>query len=205
MTTTGNLPTGNPIDQPNLPHAALVSLTSSGKTSIPFQYNPESLQRTVEPNTVGGRPGARSRAMRFAGAPAETITIECRIVPPQGTSAGVAPQLAALALLAYPGLSDVEAAQQQLAAGVVQMNGLMADPLLLVFGSRAIPCRLAGLTIIEQLYDNTLTPVLATVTLSLRAVSYSDVDSSDPSFGYFMAYQQQLETLAGAAESAGTT
>jgi hypothetical protein len=198
-----------PLDHAGLAQAALVSLGPTGKTSIPFSYNPETLQRTIEPNTVGGRPGARSRAMRFAGAPAETITLECHIAPPDyvpqpggaagATTLSVAPQLAALALLAYPSTADVQAAQDQLDAGVVQINGLRADPLLLVFGERAIPCRVTGLTVVEQIYDTTLTPVLATVTLSLRAVSYSDVDSADPSFGYFMAYQQQLETLSQGA------
>ena len=191
----------SPAQQPNLAHAALVQVTQSGRTSIPFLYNPETLQRTIEPNLVGGKPGARSRATRFAGAPAETLTIEARVVAPDSAQNGIAPQLAALALLAYPATADVRAAQEQLAAGVVQVNGLMADPLLLVFGDRAIPCQLTGLTIVEQLHDSALTPVQATVTLSLRAVSYSDVDSTNPSFGYFMAYQQALETMSQSART----
>lgn len=191
----------SPPEQVPAVQAALVSLTAGGKVSIPFQYNPDSLQRTIEPNLVGGRPGARSRATRFAGAPAETLTLECRLAAPDGDGLGIAPQLAALTLLAYPSTTAVQAAQAQLDAGVVQVNGLMADPLLLVFGSRAIPVQLTGVTIVEQLHDTALTPVVATVTISLRAVSYSDVDETNPSFGMFLAYQQQLETLSQSAKA----
>jgi hypothetical protein len=189
---------------------ALVAVAADGsKRSIAFQYNPETLRRTLEPNTVGGQPGSRSRAVRFAGAPTETITLDCRFSAIDAIAAGdvgegVAPQLAALAVLVHPRSDDVTAAQAQLDAGTIEVLPALADDLLFVWGDdRVIPVEITSATIVEELYDSALVPVLATVTLTLRAVSYSDVDSANPAWSQFLAYQRRLETLAGGAFTPG--
>ena len=134
---------------PPLQQGAIVVIAADGsKRSLAFQYNPDTLRRTLEPNTVGGHAGSRSQAMRFAGAPTETITIECRfsavdnVAPGTGVVAGdgIAPQLAALATLAYPKSADVQRAQQQLDAGTIEVLPTLADRLLFVWGGRA-SCR----------------------------------------------------------------
>ena len=66
-----------------------------------------------------------------------------------------------------------------------------------------MPVRLTSATIVEELYDRDLVPILATVTLTLQAVSYSDVDETNPSFSEFISYQQKLESLAAKAFTAG--
>jgi hypothetical protein len=194
-----------PAQSVRLQRAALITVSASGvKRSIPFQYNPETVRRTLEPNTIGGRPGSRSRAVRFAGAPVETLTLDCRLSASGGADAGdaevaqdgIAPALAALALLAYPSTADVLAAQALLDQGQIEVIPPEADELLLVFGGRVLPCEIGSLSIVEQLYDADLTPVLATVTLTLRAVTYSDVAPSNPAFRDFVNYQTGLEGLA---------
>src|SRR5581483_7941947 len=148
-----------------------------------FQYNPETVRRTIEPNLVGGKPGTRSQTVRFAGAAAETLTLDCRFSSSGGTDSGdttiaangIAPTLAALSLLAYPAVSDVLAAQSALGQGRVDVIPPAADELLLVFGSRVAPCQIESFSVTEELYDNELVPVLATVTMTLRLVTYSDV------------------------------
>jgi hypothetical protein len=191
---------------------ALVSISPTGtKQSIPFQYNPDTVRRTIEPNTVGGQPGLRSQAVRFAGAPSETILLDCRFSAaealdrgdPTAIQYGIAPQLAALALLIYPATTDVQRAQQLLDAGTLEIVPALANRLLFVWGAqRVVPCRLAGYSIVEQFHDPSLSPVMATVSMTLRVLSYSDVDTSNPSYHEFITYQQGLERM-GAMLSSG--
>lgn len=195
-----------PASQTSLTRGLLVQTDASGASrAITFQFNPETVQRTIEPNMVGGRPGARSEIVRFAGAPAETLTLECRLSAADGTdgnpvdSASIEPQLAALALLAYPSSADVQAAQQLLNAGTIEVLPAAADQLLFVWGQRVLPVRIVSCSIVEELYDAELRPVLATVSLTLRALSYSDVDATTPTANQFMAYQQALEATAAPA------
>jgi hypothetical protein len=195
-----------PAAQTKLTRGLLVLTDTSGTSrAITFQFNPETVQRTIEPNTVGGRPGARSEIVRYAGAPAETMTIECRLSAAEGPDGSaqqtstIEPQLAALALLSYPSTADVKAAQTLLDAGTVEVLPAVADQLLFVWGQRVLPCRLVSCSIVEELYDADLRPVLATVTLTLRALSYSDVDASTATASQFLAYQSALEATAAPA------
>jgi hypothetical protein len=146
--------------------------------------------------------------VRFAGAPAETLTIDCRFTAADGLDAGdpltvqegIAPQLAALAVLAYPKTSAVQDDQTSLSNGTVDVIPPLADRLLFVFGQgRVIPCQIQSFSITEQLHDTNLSPVIATVSLTLRATTYSDVDSMNPSFHEFIVYQQGLERMAAQA------
>jgi hypothetical protein len=201
-----------PANRTPLPRAALVTIAANQtKHSIPFQYIPESLRRTLEPNTVGGQPGLRAQAVRFAGAPMETITLECLFSAADGLDSGdsvtaqygVAPALAALALLVYPSTAAVQAAQNLLDAGQIEVAPAVADRLLFVWGAqRVIPCSVTAFAVTEQLYDSNLTPVLASVSLSLRAMSYSDVDAGSPTFNDFLVYQRGLERIAQSAYGA---
>jgi hypothetical protein len=187
-----------------LTRGSLVLTSASGDSrSIPFQFNPESVQRTLEPNTVGGRPGSRSQAVRYAGAPSETLTLACRLSAADGPdgdagtpAVGIEARLAALALLAYPSTADVRTAQTMLDLGVIEVLPALADQLLFVWGQRVLPCRLVTCAIVEELYDADLRPVLATVNLTLRALSYSDVEAGSPAGVAFLAYQSALEQTA---------
>jgi hypothetical protein len=197
--------TSSPATQQYAANGALVTVSpSSGTRVIEFQYNPESLRRTIEPNTVGGRPGTRSQSVRYAGAPAETISFDCQLTANGDRSVGnaststygVAPALAALALLAYPSSQAVQSAQSLLDSGAIEVVPPLADELLFVWGaSRVVPCRVESLTITEQLYDPDLVPILATVSLTLRVLTYSDVDVANPAYHDFFVYQQSLEQL----------
>jgi len=201
----------NPAISIAVPRGALVSIAADGsKTSIPFQYNPDTIRRTLTPNTVGGTQGARSGAVRFAGAPAEEITFTCQLTatmataPPAGTPTpehGVSASLAALTLLAYPTTAAVASAQAMLDAGAIEVLPPLADRLLLVWGTeRVVPARLTGCTVTEQLYDTNLVPVAATVEVTLRTLTYSDVDPGNHAYHDFVVYQQGLEKQATAAE-----
>ena len=93
---------------------------------IVFQYNPDTLQRTLQPQMAGGGEGDdRSEAMRLKGPPAETIKVDIEIdatdalasADPTAQSMGIYPQLSALEMLVYPKTSLVIANTVLLALG----------------------------------------------------------------------------------------
>src|SRR2546421_672791 len=96
---------------PRLLKGALVSVDLGSPLSqvIVFQYNPATLNRSLEPQMAGGEGGDRSEALRFKGAPVESITLDVEIDATDqletgrgpAISQGVYPQLAALELLIY--------------------------------------------------------------------------------------------------------
>lgn len=203
----------NPTQQVALTKGALVSTLPDGtKQSIPFQYNPDTLRRNFETNVVGGQQGERATAIRFAGAPAETISLECHLSAidamdagdPVATQHGVSPQLAALSLLLYPTSAQVTKDQAMLRAGAIEVVPPLANPLLLVWGgSRVLPVCITSFAVVEQMFDADLTPVHATVSMSLRVLTYSDVDSTNPASTAFLTYQISQEQLAQVAITTG--
>ena len=144
-------------------YAALVSVTDQAGAEqcdpLPVQPRHGAPHHRAE---HGRRPsGPRSQAVRFAGAPPRRIVLECRFSAADGPGRqpghagdGIAPQLAALALLAYPDTADVQRAQQQLDAGTVEVLPAAGRPAAVRVGANGW-CRAGwpGYTITEQLYD----------------------------------------------------
>ena len=192
--------------------AALVRIdpNSGARTSIPFQYNPDTLKRALQPTTVGGQPGGHSEAVRFTGAPTEVFTLNVELEaydllpsPAQNaaaTTSGVYPLLYALETLIYPPSSDIAQATQQLAAGALEIAPSLVPPALFVWGgNRVVPVVVQGMEIVERAFDPQLNPLRAVVTLTLRVVSYSDVVSSSAVYNQYLTYQKSKEALAVAA------
>ena len=64
---------------PRVLKGALVTVDTFGGTrAIVFQYNPDTLTRTLKPRTAGGD-GARAEAQRLTGPPEETIKVDVEI------------------------------------------------------------------------------------------------------------------------------
>ncbi|HXO43191.1 MAG TPA: hypothetical protein VN999_17205 [Thermoanaerobaculia bacterium] len=183
---------------------ALVTIDAAtqARSTIAFQFNPASLRRTLQPEMVGGgEQGDRSQAVRFTGAAVETLTFDAVFdsLASNSTSAGpgIYPQLAALAMLAYPQLAAIDQAQQLLAQGILEVVPPLAPRTLFVWGPRrTLPVRVTELTIQEELFDATLTPLRATASMTLRVLSYSDLLPSNPAYAAFQVYQQELQDLA---------
>jgi hypothetical protein len=183
--------------------------TTQLSTSITFQYNPETLRRSLKPNTVGGDEGDRSSEVRYTGAPVETISVEVQIDATDALNSsdqtaidwGIAPQLAALELLLYPPSEQVISNQTSLAGGTIELVPITAPLTLFVWSAqRVVPVKLASVSVTEELFDANLNPIRATVALELRVLSYSDVYSPNPSYQYFLSYQQLLEKIAPLSE-----
>lgn len=203
----------NPPTAINLLRGALVSIdaTTQARNTIAFQFNPETLKRSLQTNTLGGgEQGDRSLAVRFVGAPTETISFDAIFDSvasnATGPGPGVYPQLSALAMLAYPQLAAVDQEESLLAQGILEVVPLLAPRTIFVWGAmRVLPVRLAEFTIEEQLFDGSLDPIRATVSLTLRVLSYSDLFPANPDYATFEAYQQQLQNLAQAGYTAGAS
>jgi hypothetical protein len=172
---------------------------------IPFQYNPASLSRGLQPQYFGADDTGRIQPIRFAFPAQQTISLQVDIDAADlleagdasALDSGIHPQLAALELLVYPSLSDVQASSALLASGTIEIGPTLAPPTFMIWGSRRVlPVRIEAFTVDEQLFDPNLNPIRATVSLQLRVLSYADLDPSHPGYAVYMAYQRTLEGLA---------
>jgi len=146
-----------------------------------FQYNPDTLTRTVTANAAGSDPG---EALRLKGPPQESIRLEVEIDAAdqleqgQGRAAslGIHPTLAALEMLLYPKSALVIANQVLALAGVIEVIPPEAPLTLFIWGDkRVVPVRLTELTITEEAFDPNLNPIRAKASLGLRVLSYHDL------------------------------
>ncbi len=192
---------------PKLLKGAIVAIdaTTHRQAIVAFQYNPESVKRSLQPQMAGGDQGQQSQLVRYTGAPIETIDLEITIDAVDQlergeattTNVGIYPQLSLLELLAYPASQRVIQNAALLQTGTLEVAPLAAPLALLIWGAnRVLPIRLNSVSVSEEMFDPQLNPLHATVSLSLRALSYSDLDSSTQGYNLFLAYQQTKEALA---------
>jgi hypothetical protein len=192
---------------PRLLKGALISLNLPDPTPsvIPFQYNPETLTRSLEAQTAGGEGADRSEALRLKGAPVETIKLEVELDAtdqlelgdPTATSSGIYPQLSALEMLIYPASAVVIANTILLALGTIEVLPPSGPFTLFVWGpKRVLPVRVQEFSITEEAYDTNLNPIRAKVSLGLRVLSYNDLPVTNPGYHLFLAHQVVKETLA---------
>ena len=172
---------------------------------VVFQYNPDTLTRTLQAQTAGAEGSDRSEALRLRGAPIEEIKLDVEIdatdqlekVDPLATSLGVYPQLSALEMLLYPKSALVIANTILLAVGTIEIIPPTAPLTLFVWGpKRVLPVRLTQFTITEEAYDVNLNPTRAKVGLGMRVLSYNDLSITNPGYALFLAHQVVKETMA---------
>ena len=172
-----------------------------------FQYNPESMTRTLTAQTSGGQSGGSGRAepLRLSGAPSENISLDVEIdatdqlekQDPISTSVGVYPQLSALEMLLYPKTASVILNTALLAVGTIEVVPPEAPLTLFIWGpARVVPVQLTSFSINEQAYDVNLNPIRASVDLGLSILSYNDFKPTHPGFAIFMAHQVVKEAMA---------
>lgn len=188
-------------------HGALIEYSGQFIGPIPnivvFQFNPESLARTIRitPPAGEGDRGQRAQSERSAAAapPVEEFSVKLALSAAEdlGTEGpfsgvtrtfGIGPQIAALEKMAYPagggGLigAAIDAIGSALSSAV---GGGATRPipreqlpkLLFIWGpTRVLPVSITSLRITEQEYDNTLNPSRAEVEIGLRV---AEVPASD--------------------------
>jgi hypothetical protein len=197
-------------NSPRLQKGALVGLDPFNPLAsvIVFQYNPETVTRTLAPQTSGagaGAAGAPGEAVRLAGPPQESLkfdvvldaTDQLEKAEAPATEFGILPQLAQLEMLLYPKSSLVIANEVLLRAGVIEVVAPEAPLIILVLGAnRVLPVRLTEFSIAEEMFDPAMNPIHAKVSLGLRVLNYRDLGLVSPGGALFMAHQLQKESLA---------
>lgn len=182
---------------------------------VTFQFNPESITRTIE---IPPRPtGAALREVNQAGdIPVEKITLTAHFSAQEDNTrrnpvtlvSGIGPQLAALDKLVRPAgpLSGlINKAIDKIGSLVSSGNSDPAQQVprelyprtLFVWGiTRVLPVTIDSLSIVEKQYDALLNPTLAEVTITM-SVLVPDPCSDDPiAKGAFTYSQYARDALA---------
>lgn len=181
---------------------AAVALPDPRPNVIVFQYNPETLTRTLEAQTTGEEGSDRSEALRLKGAPVETLKLDIELdatdqLERGEAESGIYPQLSALEMLIYPRSATVIANTALLAVGTIEIIPAQAPFTLFIWGpKRVLPVRLSEFSITEEAYDPNLNPIRAKVALGLRVLSYNDLPITNPGYHLFLAHQVVKEAMA---------
>lgn len=200
---------------PRLQKGAIVGLdpTNPLASVIVFQYNPDTLTRSLTAQTTEGEAN-RGEALRLKGPPQETMSLDVEIDATdqleQGdstaTSMGIYPALAALEMLLYPKSALVIANEALAAVGIIEIIPPEAPLTLFVWGlKRVVPVRLTNFSITEEAFDPGLNPIRAKVSLGMRVLSYYDLGLYSAGGALFMAHQVAKEVMAtiGSANNLG--
>jgi hypothetical protein len=182
-----------------------IDLFNPAASVIVFQYNPDSLTRAVQAQTMINEEGARAEVLRLTGAPVETIKLDAELdatdqlanTDPIATKLGVYPQLSALEMLLYPKSAKVIIDQVLMRTGTYEIVPPMAPFTVLIWGfKRVVPVLLTDLSITEEAYDTKLNPIRAKVSLGFRVLSYNDFSDTHPGYYLFLAHQSIKEAMA---------
>jgi hypothetical protein len=176
---------------------------------IAFQYNPDSLTRTLRARTAGSE-GDKSEALRLKGPPDETVRLEIELDAADQLEAGdetaeelgVYPALSRLETLLYPSSSIVLANEALTLLGVIEVIPAEAPLTLLVWGpKRVLPVRLTSFSITEEAFDPNLNPIRAKVSLDLNVLSYDDLGLVSVGGALYLANQMAKEAFADLSPS----
>jgi hypothetical protein len=197
-----------PNVSPLLQKGAILSLDPT--TGIPLgkimlQYNPDTLTRSLKPQTVGDEPD-RTEIMRLKGPPVETIKCDVEIDATDQLasgdsttmSLGIQPQLSSLELLVYPSSGVLIANEILSLLGTVEILPMESALTVFVWNkNRITPVRITDLSITEEAFDPQLNPIRAKVSLGMRVLNVNDVGFLTPAGALYMIYQITKEGMAG--------
>jgi Contractile injection system tube protein len=181
-------------------------LPALAPTVITFQYNPDEVSRSLQTQAASAGTG-RGEANRLNGPPQETLTLSVEIdatdqLEAPGENAitvehGLHPVIASLERLIYPSYPVVAINEALALAGTAFINNENAPLTLLVWGPRrVVPVQVQSLSIKEEAFDQNLNPIRAKADLSLRVLTYRDLDVTNPGYWVYLAAFTQKEVLS---------
>lgn len=193
-------------NSPRLTKGALIGIDPFNPLAsvIIFQYNPETLTRTITAQTEEGQV-AQGEMLRRKGPPQETISLVVDIDATdqleqdkgQAKNLGIHPTLAALEMLLYPKSAFVIANEVLLNVGILEVIPPKNVLTVLVWGpKRILPVLLSKMSIVEEAFDPYLNPIRAKATLELRVLNYQDLGLASAGGSLFLMHQVTKEVMA---------
>jgi hypothetical protein len=201
---------------PRLVKGGIVTLdpdTSVVQNVIALQYNPDSVSRTLQIQSVpGGSDGVRVDVLRLRGPAVETIKVEAELDAtdqlefpnqyPLAVKYGLHPQLAQIEMLINPTVETLVADDNMANAGTLEIIPLEQPLTLFVWSSsRVVPIRLTEFNITEEAFDTALNPIRAKLSLGMRVLNVDDLGFQHPGGRLFMSYLTTKENLASQASN----
>ncbi|MFG2727956.1 hypothetical protein [Streptomyces canus] len=187
--------------------------TGTPQRVIVLQFNPDTLERTVAPQSAGDSgdggsggtgSGDRNEALRLKGPAQESwkftaeidATDQFEIAAPDG----IHPQLATLEMLAQPTTEQLRAASRLSQKGTIEISPIEMPLTLFTWGSkRVMPVRLTELSVNESAFDVNLNPIRASLGIGMKILTVSDLPAGHRGADLYMAHLAQKERLAAAA------
>jgi len=181
--------------------------TGAVQTTIVLQYNPETLSRTLQVQSVVPEGQNRSEAMRLKGPPIETFKVDVEIDAvdqlerpdqnPNTVQYGIQPQLTALEMMLYPTSTTLLGNNTLAQAGTLEIAPMEALLSLFVWSkNRVVPVRITDFSITEEAFDVSLNPIRAKLSLGMRVLTVDDLGFDCVGGTLYMAYQQQKERMS---------
>lgn len=193
---------------------------NSVATYIFFQYNPDSITRTLT-SKYSKTSGDSVESFRIEGAPSEEITVDVEfdaidqtfeLNRPKNTKPkvktegeeeeeeeyeGISARLAALETLIFPSPELVEKNANLAKEGKMEIVPPTAPLTVFVFGdNRVLPVKITKYQITEEAYTTKLKPIRAKVTISMSVLTYTDVQSSHIAYSLYQTYHKSKDELA---------
>jgi hypothetical protein len=217
---------------PRLLKGAIIQFSAPLLVPIPniiiFQYNPESMTRTLTPwappaQSQGSEDPRVESALAQPFDPQETFSLALELdaadaleapdIHPVASLFGVADRIAAIEMLLYPpGDSAIGGLLNAIGGlgGTVDVAQRRTVPVVLFFWGpgRIVPVRITSFSVDEEAYSPTLYPIRAKVTLGLKildAAAFADDDSAAARIAKacytFTRVQKETLALANVANS----
>ncbi|MCU1228691.1 MAG: hypothetical protein JWO97_1575 [Acidobacteria bacterium] len=179
---------------------------------IALQYNPDTLTRTLQAQTVTDA-ADRSTPMRFTAPPIETLKLDAELDatdllehPDQNRGAvesGIHAQLAVLETMIYPSTMRLQANNALQASGTLEIVPIEAPLVLFVLGrNRILPVKITDFSVTEEAFDTNLNPLRAKVSLGLRVLSVNDLGFKHKGGSLYLMSQSRKESFAAQARTA---
>lgn len=199
-------------DNPKTLRGGLVRIDPNTHTLLDvvvFQFNPDTLTRTLQPRAIGGEPGDRLEVLRFTGPPHETIKFDAEIDAADQlehpddaanqpvVTQGLLPALAVLERLVTPTAAQLLTTDQLFDSGMIEISPMEAPLVLLVWGvKRVLPVLVSSLTFTEEAFDPHLQPIRVKASIECKVLTSNDLPNQHIGFNLYIAYRQAVEQLA---------
>lgn len=168
--------------------------------TIPFQYNPDTLTRTLQPQGIGNEPGDRLEALRLKGPPHESFKFDAEFdatYAPEKYPDGLYPVLSALELSIYPTTGQLKEEDRLAGQGQIEVAPAESPLMVLVLGRRrVVPVRVTDFSITEEAFDAALNPIRAKVSVGVRVLTVDDLGHRHKGGVLYLSYQQRKENFA---------